>query len=146
MPAGGYAVGAPLYFRCGLFGFRTSSSPPHEGKVEVQVVLFRADEARRRRETRTMEVSQATLAGHTIAGQLDLDGLEPGEYAMQLLLWDRLSPTKSGIAVQWARFRVGANGAAPADPRDARSSRASREVVAGFLRSDASSRHLSQGE
>ena len=38
---GSFPAGAPLYFRCGLFGFRKASLLPHEAKVEVQVVLFR---------------------------------------------------------------------------------------------------------
>jgi VWFA-related protein len=110
--ASGYAAGAPLYFRCGLFGFRTTSSPPHDGKVEVRMALFRAEDGRPQRETSTIEASPASLAEHIIAGRLDLADLEPGEYTMQLLAWDRLARTKSGVAAQWTRFRIAANGAA----------------------------------
>jgi VWFA-related protein len=112
--AGGYAAGAPLYFRCGLFGFRTDSSPPHEGKVEVRMAVFRAEDGRPQRETRTIEAPPESLAEHVIAGRLDLAGLEPGEYTMQLLAWDRLARTKTGVAAQWTRFRIAVNGAASA--------------------------------
>jgi VWFA-related protein len=101
---GNFPAGAPVYFRCGVFGFRKASRPPNEAKVEVQVVLFRVAERKPYSDTRTVTVPAASLAAHTVGGQLDTSGLAPGEYVIQLVAWDRVSGKS---AVQWARLGVG---------------------------------------
>jgi hypothetical protein len=101
---GNFPAGSPVYFRCGVFGFRKASRPPKEAKVEVQVVLFREAERKPYSDTRTMMVPTASLAAHTLGGRLDTAGLAPGEYVIQLVAWDRVSGKS---AVQWARLGVG---------------------------------------
>jgi hypothetical protein len=101
---GSFPAGAPVYFRCGVFGFRKASRPPNEAKVEVQVVLFREAERKPYSDTRTVTVPAANLAAHTLGGRLDTAGLGPGEYVIQLVAWDRVSGKS---AVQWARLGVG---------------------------------------
>jgi VWFA-related protein len=101
---GSFPAGAPLYFRCGVFGFRKASRPPNEAKVEVQVVLFREAERKPYSDTRTVTVPAASLVAHTVGGRLDTAGLAPGEYVIQLVAWDRISGKS---AVQWARLVMG---------------------------------------
>lgn len=105
--ADGFAAGTPLYFQCGLFGYRTASQPPHDGRVEVQVTLFREQDAGSDPESKVVPVPPSSLAAHTVGGQLDVRRLAPGEYVMRLVAWDRLAAGKRGMAVQWARFRIG---------------------------------------
>ena len=99
----GFDAPAPLYFRCGVFGFQTGRRPPHEAKVEVQVLLFREEERKPYSDTRTLPVPAASLEAHTLGGRLDLTGLSSGDYAMQLMAWDRVAGRQ---AVQWARVGI----------------------------------------
>jgi hypothetical protein len=101
---GNFPAGSPVYFRCGVFGFRKASRPPKEAKVEVQVVLFREAERKQYSDTRTVMVPAASLAAHTVGGRLETAGLAPGEYVIQLVAWDRVSGKS---AVQRARLGVG---------------------------------------
>jgi VWFA-related protein len=101
---GNFSAGAPVYFRCGVYGFRKATRPPKEAMVEVQVVLFREAERKAYSDTRTVMVPAASLAAHTLGGRLDTAGLAPGEYVIQLVARDRVSGKS---AVQWARLGVG---------------------------------------
>jgi hypothetical protein len=67
----GYALGSPLRFRCGVFGFRTANASPHA----AQVILFRETDRRPLSDTGTMPVPAATLENHYLAGQLDIASL-----------------------------------------------------------------------
>jgi hypothetical protein len=102
----GYALGSPLRFRCGLFGFRTASVTPHAAQVEAQVILFRETDRKPLSDTGTMPVPAATLENHYLAGQLDTTSLPPGDYRMQLIVWDRLATPKKQMSAQWTRFTI----------------------------------------
>jgi VWFA-related protein len=104
-----YAAGSPVPFRCEVFGFRTAVQPPHDPRVDVQVILFREDEKRPYSDTRIVPVPAASLADHYLASQLETGDLPPGDYAMQLMVWDRLAPLKKQLAVQWTHFAVSTN-------------------------------------
>lgn len=101
---GNFPAGVPVYFRCGVFGFRKASRPPIEPKVEVQVVLFREEERKLYSDTKTVAVPAASLTANTVGGRLDTAELPPGEYVIQLVAWDRVSGKS---AVQRARLGVG---------------------------------------
>jgi hypothetical protein len=77
--------------------------------VDVQVILFREDEKRPYSDTRIVPVPAASLADHYLASQLETGDLPPGDYAMQLMVWDRLAPLKKQLAVQWTHFAVSTN-------------------------------------
>jgi hypothetical protein len=105
MPWSGYATASPLRFRCGVFGFRTDRSFNATG-VEAQVTLFRESDRKPLSETDTMPVPAATLRDHYLAGQLDITGLPPGDYIMQLIAWDRLAAPKKQRSAQSTRFVI----------------------------------------
>jgi hypothetical protein len=102
----GYALGSPLRFRCGVFGFRTASATPHAAQVEAQVILFRETDPQPLSDTGTMPVPAATLENHYLAGQLDTTSLPPGDYRMWLIVWDRLAAPKKQMSAQGARFTI----------------------------------------
>jgi hypothetical protein len=98
-----FRAGAPLYFRCGLFGFQTARRPPHEAKVEVQVLLFREEERKPYSDSRRLPVPKESLASSTVGGRLDLTGLSSGDYVIQVVAWDRVAGKQ---AAQWVRFGI----------------------------------------
>jgi hypothetical protein len=53
-----------------------------------------------------MPVPAATLENHFLTGQLDTTSLPPGDYRMQLIVWDRLATPKRQMSAQWSRFTI----------------------------------------
>ncbi len=101
-----YAAGLPVPFRCEVFGFRTGEQPPHDPRVDVQVMLYREGDRRPNSDTSIVPAPNASLADHYLAGQLETANLPPGDYTMELLAWDRLASPKKQVAVQWTHFTV----------------------------------------
>ena len=97
----GFRAGAPLFFRCGVFGFRAAPTP----HVDAQITLFRADTEKPLSNTAPVAAPAASLANNIIAGQLDLR-LPPGDSLLELTARDRLASPKKQVSVQWTRFTV----------------------------------------
>jgi hypothetical protein len=102
---GKFTTGAKLHFACEIFGVK-DPQPPAASKVEMEVRLYREGSAVLR--TQPLPVSPAKIsAQHILSGELQLDGrIAPGDYAMELVAYDRLASPKRQIASQWADLTV----------------------------------------
>jgi len=100
-----FTAGAKVHFACEVFGV-TPARPPGEPEVEMEVRLFREGNAVL--ETPPLAVSPGMISGeHLLAGDIQLsNGLVPGDYAMQLVAYDRLAPPKKQIASQWIDLTI----------------------------------------
>jgi hypothetical protein len=102
-----YATGAAVEFQCDVFGIRDGSQPPREPRVEMEVRLFRDGATEPVFDSRILPVSGKTLAKNYLDGQMRLGKeIEPGDYMMQLTVYDRLAPQKKQAAVQWTNLTV----------------------------------------
>jgi hypothetical protein len=102
-----YAAGAAVDFECEVFGVRNASKPPREPHVEMEVRLFRDGASEPAYDSKAIPVSVKTLAENFLAGQIRIgQNIEPGDYTMQLTVFDRLAPEKKQAAVQWTNLRV----------------------------------------
>lgn len=102
-----YATGASLEFQCDVFGIRDASQPPREPRVEMEVRLFRDGITEPVFDSRVLPVPAKTLAKNYLDGQMRIGkDIEPGDYMMQLTVYDRLAPQKKQAAVQWTNLTV----------------------------------------
>jgi hypothetical protein len=102
-----YATGAALEFQCDVFGIRNASQPPREPRVEMEVRLFRGGATEPVFDSTVLPVSVKTLAKNYLDGRMRLGKeIEPGDYMMQLTVYDRLAPQKKQAAIQWTNLTV----------------------------------------
>jgi hypothetical protein len=106
-PSGGaYTPGDEIQFECQLLGVRTVQRPP-ENRVEMQVRLFHEVNGTLVYDSQVLAVPPSAVANNHLTGQITIGtGLEPGEYAMQLLAYDRLAPPGKQTATQWTRLSI----------------------------------------
>ena len=102
-----FAPGAEVQYVCEVFGLKTPGRPPAPPEVETQVKLYRgggpvADSA--------PAPAQVQHFGEQsfLAGRLRIpDNLAAGNYAMEVLAYDRLEPSKKKQAAeQWIEVTV----------------------------------------
>ncbi|HXE64456.1 MAG TPA: VWA domain-containing protein [Bryobacteraceae bacterium] len=102
-----YATGATLEFQCDVFGIRNASQLPREPHVEMEVRLFRDGAKEPVFDSKTLPVPAKTLAKNYLYGGMRIGKeIEPGDYMMQLTVYDRLAPQKKQAATQWANLTV----------------------------------------
>jgi hypothetical protein len=104
--SGAFVPGDEIRFECQLLGVRTAPRPP-ETHVEMQVRLFHEVDGTPVYDSQVLAVPPSAVANNHLAGQLTIGTkLEPGEYAMQLLAYDRLAPPGKQTATQWTRLSI----------------------------------------
>ena len=102
-----YATGAAVEFQCDVFGVRNAPQPPREPRVEMEVRLFRDGANEPVFDSKALPVSGKTLAKNYLDGQMRIGKeIQPGDYVMQLIVYDRLAPQKKQAAVQWTHLTV----------------------------------------
>ncbi len=102
-----YAAGTALEFQCDVFGIRNASQPPREPRVEMEVRLFRDGAQEPVFDSKVLPVSEKTIAKNYLDGQMRIGKeLQPGDYMMQLIVFDRLAPQKKQAAIQWTNLTV----------------------------------------
>jgi hypothetical protein len=98
-----FAIGTSVHFECDVLGMKTTPRP----QVEMEVRLFREGKEMPALDSRVLPVPSTTLAENFLAGNLQIESdLEPGDYAMQLMAWDRNAPAKKQVAVQWTKLTI----------------------------------------
>jgi hypothetical protein len=98
-----FAIGTSVHFECDVLGMKTTPRP----QVEMEVRLFREGKEMPALDSHVLPVPPTTLAENFLAGNLQIEpDLEPGDYAMQLMAWDRNAPVKKQIAVQWTKLTI----------------------------------------
>lgn len=104
---GRYSSGATVEFNCDVFGIRNARPPSHEPRVEMEIRLFRDEASEPVFDSGILPVSAKTLADNYVAGQMTIGrDIAPGDYMMQLIVYDRLAPEKKQAAVQWTNLTV----------------------------------------
>lgn len=102
-----FAAGTAVEFQCDVFGFRKASEPPGEPHVEMGVRLFRDGATEPVFDSGLLPVSVNTLATNYLVGQVRVGKeIAPGDYMMQLNVYDRLAPQDKQVATQWANLTV----------------------------------------
>jgi hypothetical protein len=102
-----YATGAALEFQCDVFGVKNAPQPPREPRVEMEVRLFRDGATESVFDSKILPVPAKTLAKNYLDGRMRIGKeIEPGDYMMQLTVYDRLAPQKKQAAVQWTNLTV----------------------------------------
>jgi hypothetical protein len=102
-----FAPGATLGFQCDVFGVRNAAEPRREPRVEMEVRLFRDGVTEPVFDSSISPVSVKTLAKNYLDGQMRLGKeIEPGNYTIQLTVYDRLAPQKKQAATQWANLTI----------------------------------------
>jgi VWFA-related protein len=103
----GYSAGASVGFECEVFGIKKAPQPPQEPRVEMEIRLFHSTGGAPVVDSERIPVPPATLAAGFLAGRLQIGrDFEPGDYAMQLVAYDRLASPKKQIATQWTNLTV----------------------------------------
>jgi VWFA-related protein len=98
-----FAIGTSVHFECDVLGLKTTPRP----QVEMEIRLFREGKEMPALDSHVLSVPPTTLAENFLAGNLQIKSdLEPGDYAMQLLAWDRNAPVKKQAAVQWTKLTI----------------------------------------
>jgi len=101
---GQFATGTEVHFDCEIFGVKTVR-PPGEPKVEMEIRLFHNGEPVF--DSQPLAVTEARLAEHILTGNMKIGGnMEPGDYTMQLVAFDRLASPKKQVAQQWVDLTV----------------------------------------
>ncbi len=104
---GEYATGSSIGFECEVFGFRTGARPAGEPRVEMEIRLFREGADSPVFESQPVPVPKATLAENFLAGRLGIGSdFVPGDYTLQLVVYDRLAGAKKRVATQWTSLTV----------------------------------------
>jgi hypothetical protein len=102
-----YLAGTSINFQCDVFGFKTSRQSPREPRVDMQIRLFPDGGDKPVVDSPILQVPISTLAENYLAGVLRIgSNVEPGDYILQLLAYDRLAVPKKQIAVQWTNLTV----------------------------------------
>jgi VWFA-related protein len=105
-PSQRIAPGQKVHFECQILGIKTAQqlTKPH---VEMEIRLFRQGESAPAYDSQVLAVPPSTLAHNLLVGQVSIGTkLEPGEYALQLVAYDRLAPRNRQMATQWTRLSV----------------------------------------
>jgi hypothetical protein len=101
-----FRVGAPIDYAFVIYNAKldkTTSRP----QLTRQIRLFRDGELIHTSETQSLDAGrQADLKRMVIAEQLQVSGITPGEYALQVVITDQLARGKHAIATQWIDFEV----------------------------------------
>ena len=99
-----YASGSAVEFQCDVFGFENASQEP---RAEMEVRLFRDGAQEPVFDSKVLPVPLKTLAKNYLDGRMRIGKeIEPGDYMMQLTVYDRLAPQKKQAAVQWTNLTV----------------------------------------
>ncbi len=102
-----YPAGSSVGFQCDVFGFRTAGKPAREPRIEMEVRLFSEDGNAPVFDSKLMPVPQATLTENFVAGRLGIGSdFAPGDYTLQLLVYDRLAGADRQVATQWTALTV----------------------------------------
>jgi hypothetical protein len=102
-----YSSGAAVEFDCEVFGLQAARQPPRESRVEMEIRLFRDGASEPVFDSRILPVPAKTLAENYVAGQMTIGrDIAPGDYVMQLIVYDRLAPEKKQAALQWTNLTV----------------------------------------
>ena len=102
-----YAAGTSIGFECEVFGFRSGARPAAQPRVEMQIRLFRQGANAPVFDSKPFAVPKVTLAENFLAGRLSIGSdFAPGDYTMQLVVYDRLQPSKKQVATQWTSLTV----------------------------------------
>ena len=100
------APGQNVQFECQILGVKAALQLP-KPHVEMEIRLFHQGESAPVYDSQVLAVPSSTLAHNLLVGQVSIEtNLEPGEYAMQLVAYDRLAPRNRQTATQWTRFSV----------------------------------------
>ena len=102
-----YQAGSSIGFECEVFGFRSAPRPPKQPRVEMEIRLFKEGGSAPVFDSRPFPVPQATLAENYLAGRMGIGSdFAPGDYTLQLVVYDRLAAAKKQIATQWTNLTV----------------------------------------
>jgi VWFA-related protein len=102
-----YLPGSSIGFECEVFGFRSAPRPPKAPRVEMQIRLFKEGGRIPVFDSQVLPVPQATLAENYLAGRMGIGSdFAPGDYTMQLVVYDRSAAAKKQIATQWTNLTV----------------------------------------
>jgi hypothetical protein len=99
-----FAPGTVVHFDCEIFGVQTGR-PPGAPKVDMEIRLFRG--AGPLFDSKPLAVTTASLSEHLLTGNMKIGGdIQPGDYTMQLVAYDRLASPKRQVATQWIDLTV----------------------------------------
>lgn len=105
-PSQRIARGQQVHFECQIVGVKLAPRLP-KPNVEMEIRLFHQGEAAPVYESGVLAVPPSALAHNLLAGQVSIrTNLEPGEYALQLVAYDRLAPRSRQTATQWTHLSV----------------------------------------
>lgn len=100
------ARGQKVHFECQILNLKKGQQLA-KSHVEMEIRLFREGESAPVYDSQVLAVPPSTLARNLLVGQVSIgSNLEPGDYAMQLVAYDRLAPRNRQTATQWNRLSV----------------------------------------
>jgi VWFA-related protein len=101
-----FQPGAIISYECLIFNARTKQKT-NLAELETQLLLYHDSKPVYTGPVTRFETSEQTGLGLVASGALRLGpNLEPGEYALQLVTWDKLAPPKSRLATQWTDLEI----------------------------------------
>lgn len=104
MGRGEFAAGTTVHFGCEVFGAKTAR-PQGSAKVDMEIRLFR--EGTEVYDSQPLPVPAVTLAQHLLAGNLNIrEDMAPGDYAMEVVAYDRLASPRKQMTSQWVDLTV----------------------------------------
>lgn len=101
-----FRVGAPLDYAFVIYNAKLDKTTSRPQLIR-QIRLFRDGRLVHTSEAQPLDTSgQAHLGRMLIAEQLQISGITPGEYALQVVITDQLAKGQHQIATQWIDFEV----------------------------------------
>jgi hypothetical protein len=99
---GEFKAGSTVAFECQVFGVQPASSR-RDRPIEMEARIFSERGGAPVNDSHLVPIPAASLAQNTLSGSMQLrKDLEPGHYAMQLIVYDRSAPLRKQTASQWA--------------------------------------------
>jgi VWFA-related protein len=103
---GEFKAGSTVAFECQVFGVQPASNR-RDRRVEMGARVFSERGGAPVMDSHLVPVAAASLAQNKLSGRFQLGkDLEPGHYAMQLIVYDRSAPPRKQIASQWADLTI----------------------------------------
>ncbi len=103
---GEFKAGSTVAFECQIFGVQPASNG-RDLRVEMGARVFSDRGGAPVMDSHLVPVSASSLAQNTLSGRFQLGkDLEPGHYAIQVIVYDRSAPPRKQTASQWADLMI----------------------------------------
>jgi hypothetical protein len=101
-----FRPGAIVSYKCLIFNAQTDQKT-RRAQLETQLLLYHDSKRVYAGRVTRYETEPQMGLGLVASGALRLGtNLEPGEYTLQLVTWDKLAPEKSRLATQWTDLEI----------------------------------------